>query len=443
MRRIVAALLLVLLAAPSWAMENHADFLRNQRGVALGGATVTVYIAGTTTLATIYSDNGVTTKANPFTTDIYDGRYNFYAANGAYDLTFRYQSVTFDPGHSKRITLFDPTDGVPLAAALAANGTNCSAGQAAAGVDASGNAEGCFTPAGGGGGGGSGTIVGSTGSVDNAIIRADGVAGVTIQSSTATIDDSGNATVNTLATTGGALGMWTPLEGAAPGAATNANEHNIYVDSTTNRLASHENGGTAKDYVDTASTQTLTGKSYDAEAAGNVLTMPRRIWFPAAGCAGTTPGPVWDLPATNAAVATCVTGGQVQRGVLDFANGTNLSAQISYKLPSTWTGNIDLTLIWFSSTTTGSVVWQTRTSCSADGESGDPGWGSSDTFAADVTKGTANQLNYATDTNILVAGCAAGEELHLELTRNQAHASDDMAGTARLVGLEMVIRESL
>jgi hypothetical protein len=40
---------------------------------------------------------------------------------------------------------------VPTASALAANGTNCTTGQAAAGVDASGNAEGCFTPSGGGG----------------------------------------------------------------------------------------------------------------------------------------------------------------------------------------------------------------------------------------------------------------------------------------------------
>ena len=38
------------------------------------------------------------------------------------------------------------------ATALSANGTNCSAGQVARGVDASGNAEDCFTPGGGGDG---------------------------------------------------------------------------------------------------------------------------------------------------------------------------------------------------------------------------------------------------------------------------------------------------
>lgn len=38
----------------------------------------------------------------------------------------------------------------PTASALSANGTNCSEGEAARGVDASGNAEGCFAPEGGG-----------------------------------------------------------------------------------------------------------------------------------------------------------------------------------------------------------------------------------------------------------------------------------------------------
>jgi len=43
-----------------------------------------------------------------------------------------------------------PSGTVATATALAANGANCGAGQAAQGVDAQGNAEGCFTPAGGG-----------------------------------------------------------------------------------------------------------------------------------------------------------------------------------------------------------------------------------------------------------------------------------------------------
>jgi hypothetical protein len=56
------------------------------------------------------------------------------------DVTFNYAGSSSKGGAATSAT------------ALAANGSNCGAGQAAGGVDASGNAEGCFTPSGGGGG---------------------------------------------------------------------------------------------------------------------------------------------------------------------------------------------------------------------------------------------------------------------------------------------------
>lgn len=49
-------------------------------------ATITVYLAGTTTKATIYADVGGTiVKDNPFITDAL-GRFQFFAASGAYDI---------------------------------------------------------------------------------------------------------------------------------------------------------------------------------------------------------------------------------------------------------------------------------------------------------------------------------------------------------------------
>lgn len=47
--------------------------------------TVTVYIAGTVTTATIYSDNNLTALGNPFTA-ANNGRFTFYAAPGQYDV---------------------------------------------------------------------------------------------------------------------------------------------------------------------------------------------------------------------------------------------------------------------------------------------------------------------------------------------------------------------
>ncbi len=50
--------------------------------------TVTVYEAGTTNLASIFSDNGVTPKANPFTASAIDASWFFHALSGEYDVRF-------------------------------------------------------------------------------------------------------------------------------------------------------------------------------------------------------------------------------------------------------------------------------------------------------------------------------------------------------------------
>jgi len=51
----------------------------------LSNANCTVYVAGTSTAATLYSDNGITPLANPFLSSS-TGQVAFYAANGTYDL---------------------------------------------------------------------------------------------------------------------------------------------------------------------------------------------------------------------------------------------------------------------------------------------------------------------------------------------------------------------
>jgi len=191
-----------------------------------------------------------------------------------------------------------------------------------------------------------------------------------------------------------------------------------------------------------AQTQTLTGKSVDCEGTGNVCTQPRRLWFPAAGCNNATAGSVWDLPTSNPAVAACVTGTNTQKGVLDFADSSSLSAQMTHKLPSTWTGTVDANIKWFTAATSGDVVWQLATICVADAETDDPAFNTASTVT-DTAKGTTNQTNDAAITTVTVTGCAAGELMHLKILRDAAHASDTLAATARLIGVELVIREAM
>lgn len=204
------------------------------------------------------------------------------------------------------------------------------------------------------------------------------------------------------------------------------------------------NTAISDDNVSTAtSTDTFTNKTLDAEGTGNVITIPRRYWLPAAGCNNATAGPVWDLPATNPAVAACVTGTNTQKGVLNFTDGTALVAQNHIKLPSTWTGTVDANIKWYTAVTSGDVVWQLATICVADAETDDPAFNTASTVT-DTAKGTTLQTNDATITTVTVTGCAAGELMHLKITRDSGHASDTLsAATAVLIGVELVIREAI
>lgn len=79
-------------------------------------ATVTVYLAGTSTKATIWTaPGGDVEKDNPFQTDAY-GRFKFFADTGLYDIeisgtgitTYKLESV-FIPGVFYRTETGDPT----------------------------------------------------------------------------------------------------------------------------------------------------------------------------------------------------------------------------------------------------------------------------------------------------------------------------------------------
>jgi hypothetical protein len=75
-------------------MQRFESWVENQVGQPVSGASVDVYLTGTTTHPTnIYSDNGVTPAPNPLTTDA-NGRFVFYAPNGVYDIKVSGTGVT-------------------------------------------------------------------------------------------------------------------------------------------------------------------------------------------------------------------------------------------------------------------------------------------------------------------------------------------------------------
>lgn len=121
LKELLAVLLLMLIPTWAHALDHFSNVAQDQNGRAVSGATITVYQAGTTTLAALYSDNGTTVKNNPFTTSL-DGVYDFYAASGRYDITIKktgYTSIYWDASKMKGLTLFDPQQHVvPFGATL-------------------------------------------------------------------------------------------------------------------------------------------------------------------------------------------------------------------------------------------------------------------------------------------------------------------------------------
>lgn len=71
----------------------HLQAINSATGLPIASASVDVYHVGTTTHATIYSDEGITVKANPFTTDTL-GRGDFYVADGDYDVKISGSGIT-------------------------------------------------------------------------------------------------------------------------------------------------------------------------------------------------------------------------------------------------------------------------------------------------------------------------------------------------------------
>jgi hypothetical protein len=75
------------------SMQHYSSQAFTDIGKPAGGASIAVKLAGTNTNATIYSDDGVTLKSNPFVTNSL-GQFDFYAASGKYDITVSGTQIT-------------------------------------------------------------------------------------------------------------------------------------------------------------------------------------------------------------------------------------------------------------------------------------------------------------------------------------------------------------
>ena len=181
-----------------------------------------------------------------------------------------------------------------------------------------------------------------------------------------------------------------------------------------------------------SSTSALTGKSYDAEGTGNVLTLPVRWQLPVAACNGTTAGPRWNLFTSAVPEAVCVTGPNGTTGVLGFDDGVVGAAeyaQVTLELPGDWTGSIDVDGKWYGAAIVNEVRWLFQTACYGDGETRDPAWNTANSVD-DTAKGTTLQSNDFSMSSITTTGCNAGEAFRIRIGRDADNAADDFIGVA-------------
>lgn len=87
-------------------MQRYFNNVQDFQGNAQANVTVTVRLAGTSTLANLFSDTAGTVKSNPFVADS-DGEFFFYASNGRYDIQLQGDFVS--ETKLDRL-LFDPDD---------------------------------------------------------------------------------------------------------------------------------------------------------------------------------------------------------------------------------------------------------------------------------------------------------------------------------------------
>jgi hypothetical protein len=158
----------------------------------------------------------------------------------------------------------------------------------------------------------------------------------------------------------------------------------------------------------------------------------KRIILPYASCNNTTPAPAWDLPASNAAVPTCKTGGTnaTVQGGLAFAQ-----SQLAYYsgiVPSDWQSwNVARITFTTSDTTAGhQTLFTVSLACEAPNQNltDDPAYGSLNNIGVTIGAGAVANASQqgATASSLMGGNCAASSVLHVKLAR----ASDTNTDTA-------------
>ena len=208
------------------------------------------------------------------------------------------------------------------------------------------------------------------------------------------------------------------------------------------------------DVATLAGSETLTGKTLNCESTGNVCGVPVTRFYAAAGCNNATAGSIWDLPTATPAVATCVTGTNIQKGVLQYADTTGgFSAQITDALPVDWTttGGFDVNLYWTTPATTGNGKWTVQLVCTAVAASAtdDPAFPTTGNGFVTITTAAPGTTLFVQTSQALAntppTSCATATKVlaHWRVFRDGNDAADTLTNSANFIGLEVTYRRAV
>lgn len=195
--------------------------------------------------------------------------------------------------------------------------------------------------------------------------------------------------------------------------------------------------------VSTSSVDTLTNKTIDAEGAGNSITIPFIVNYRAGLCQAGTASLGFSNYTSSGPTATCLLSSSTVIGAAAFVDGSTNTVQDHFRLPSDWTGNIDLQAVWTSTMTNNQVFWEMRTACISSGTF------SAQTFNAyqNVFSGApsfAGDFTEASQSALTVTGCTANSQFFFEFARNGSHPTlDTHLGNANLIDLMFTMRRAL
>mgnify|MGYP001560085417 CR=1 FL=1 len=208
------------------------------------------------------------------------------------------------------------------------------------------------------------------------------------------------------------------------------------------------------DVATLAGTETLTGKTLNCESTGNVCGVPVTRFYAAAGCNNATAGSIWDLPTATPAVATCVTGTNIQKGVLQYADTTGgFSAQITDALPVDWTttGGFDVNLYWTTPAITGNGKWTVQLVCTAVAASAtdDPAFPTTGNGFVTITTAAPGTTLFVQTSQALAntppTSCATSTKglAHWRVFRDGNDVADTLTNSTNFIGLEVTYRRAM